>query len=187
MAQSQQESPLKFKKALFLDRDGVVINYVPYLSHPEQVTIPMGAGEALQQWQEAGYLLILITNQSGVSRGYFTLSDVDAIHERLRQAYHPFGVAFEDIFICPHHPQENCTCRKPSPQMILEAAKKYHIALERSFFIGDAPSDLDCAIQAGCQPVLLLTGRGKSTENAIANYPIQIPIFKELSDTVTLI
>lgn len=174
-------------KALFLDRDGVVIDYIPYLSKPEQVNVPSGAGKALKQWQKAGYRLIIITNQSGVGRGYFSLDDVHAIHQRLCDAYQADGVKFDDILICPHHPDDDCGCRKPSPAMLLKAAKNYNIDLNQSFFMGDAPSDLDCAIQAGCQPVLLLTGRGKQTAEKLAQYSIKIPIFERLSQTVSLI
>lgn len=174
-------------KALFLDRDGVVIEYVPYLSHPEQVKLPDGAGEALKQWQAAGYLLIVITNQSGIGRGYFTQQAVDAVHERIVLEYQHFGVLLDDIFICPHHPQAGCSCRKPSPQMVIEAAKKYNIALSQSFFIGDAPSDLECAIKAQCHPILLLSGLGQSTVKETARYSVTIPVFDKLSDTVALI
>ena len=100
-------------KALFLDRDGVVIEYIPYLNRPEQVKVPVGAGEALRQWQTAGYHLIVITNQSGVGRGYYTLEEVEAVHQRVCEAYDEYGVTFDDIFLCPHHPEEGCDCRKP--------------------------------------------------------------------------
>ena len=174
-------------KALFLDRDGVVIDYVPYLSRPEQVNIPPGAGQALKQWQDHGYYLILITNQSGVDRGYFNLEDVEAVHRRIREVYEPFGVRFADIFLCPHHPEAGCDCRKPSPQMLIEAAQKHHISLPDSYFLGDAPSDLEAALQAGCQPLLVLTGRGKKTLVSLNQYPSPIPVFDQISDTVSLL
>jgi D-glycero-D-manno-heptose 1,7-bisphosphate phosphatase len=175
------------RKALFLDRDGVTINYIPYLSQPEQVEIPPGAGLALKQWQDEGYLLILVTNQSGVGRGRFTLADVEAVHQRVRQIYQPFGVEFDDIFLCHHHPDANCECRKPSGQMLLTAATKHQISLADSFFLGDAPSDLEAAIAAGCQPLLVLTGRGQTTLEQIEQYPVKIPVFNQVADTVTLI
>jgi D-glycero-D-manno-heptose 1,7-bisphosphate phosphatase len=174
-------------KALFLDRDGVILEYIPYLSRVEQVKIPPQAGRALKQWQEAGYLLIIITNQAGVGRGYFSLEDVEAVHQALRQEYAQWGVNFTDIFLCPHHPESGCDCRKPSPKMIVEAAQKYQIALEQSFFIGDAPSDLECAINSGCQPVLVLTGRGQTTQEQIPQYTVKIPVYGELHETVELI
>ncbi len=175
------------KKALFLDRDGVVINYIPYLSKPEQVEIPAGAGQALKQWQDAGYLLIVITNQAGVGRGYFTLEDVEAVHHCIRQKYQPFGVKFEDFFLCPHHPDEDCQCRKPSPHLLQTAAQQYGIDLADSFFLGDAPSDIEAAIAAGCQPLLVLTGRGQETLAQLDQYKTPIPVFDQVRDTVNLL
>ena len=174
-------------KALFLDRDGVIVNYIPYLSKPEQVEIPEGAGQALREWQDAGYLLIIVTNQSGVGRGYFSLDDVAAVHVQVFTEYQKFGVSFHDVLICPHHPDEGCKCRKPSPYLLLEAAKKYNLDLCQSYFIGDAPSDLDCAVQSGCRPVLLLTGRGISTVEQIEKYQIEITVFPQIHETIQLI
>lgn len=174
-------------KALFLDRDGVIIEYTPYLSHPEQVKFPPGAGEALKKWQDAGYLPIVITNQSGVGRGYFTMSDVEAVHKHICQEYSSFGVHFQDILICPHHPSDNCKCRKPSPYLILEAAERHSVNVSQSFFIGDALSDIECGLQAGCNSVLLLTGRGVATAKMLSNYRAKIPIFNGLPETVQII
>ncbi len=177
----------QLQKALFLDRDGVVINYVPYLSKVEQVELPLGAGEALKQWQNAGYLLILITNQAGVGRGYYTLEDVNKVHDYIIDEYGKFGVTFDDIFLCPHHPQNNCLCRKPSPKMLIDASKKHGISLSQSFFVGDAPSDVESAINAECQPILVLTGRGQETLQKITEYTKKVEIFDSLQDTVKLI
>ncbi|BAQ63070.1 D-glycero-D-manno-heptose 1,7-bisphosphate phosphatase [Geminocystis sp. NIES-3708] len=174
-------------KTLFLDRDGVVIDYIPYLSHPEQVSLPQGAAEALKIWQNSGYKLVIVTNQSGISRGYFSLEEVKAIHKRIIEKYRYFGVEFADILMCPHQPSDNCNCRKPLPSLILNYSQKYNINLSQSFFIGDAPSDIECAFNAGCQPVLLLTGRGKETQEKISKDKISIPIFENLSDTLQLI
>jgi D-glycero-D-manno-heptose 1,7-bisphosphate phosphatase len=174
-------------KALFLDRDGVVIDYVPYLGHPEQVALPPKAAPALKKWQEAGFLLILITNQAGIGRGYFTLADMEAVHTKMRALYRAWGVEFVDIFYCPHHPQEQCVCRKPSPYLLLKAAQKHHIALAESYFLGDAPSDLEAAIAAGCQPLLVLTGRGKETQSLLPQISAPIPIFADVAATTVLL
>jgi D-glycero-D-manno-heptose 1,7-bisphosphate phosphatase len=183
----QHNSLHKQNKALFLDRDGVLIEYLPYLNHPSQVKIPDGAGEALKKWQDAGYLLIVITNQSGVARGYFTMSDVEAVHSHIRREYSNFGVKFQDILICPHQPSDICKCRKPSPYMIQKAAELYSIELSQSFLIGDAPSDIECAINAGCNPILLLTGRGTDTAKSISHNQSNVPILNELMETVQMI
>lgn len=195
-------------KALFLDRDGVVIDYIPYLSKPEQVKIPQDAPIALKQWQDKGYRLVIVTNQSGISRGYFSFEDVMAIHQELISQYAHFDVYFNDILICPHQPADNCLCRKPSPFLIKTYAHNHDIDLSESFFIGDAPSDIECAINAQCQPVLLLTGRGKETldlltidfnfargiisHNSSYNYikykdSLSIPVFEHLKDTFSLL
>ncbi|MEB3308670.1 MAG: HAD family hydrolase [Snowella sp.] len=186
MPDMNQPAPA-LKKALFLDRDGVVVNYIPYLSQPEQVQIPSGAGQALKQWQDAGYLLIVITNQAGVGRGYFTLDDVEAVHHCIRQKYQDFGVKFDAFFLCPHHPDDQCQCRKPSPYLLQTAAQQYGINLADSFFLGDAPSDLEAAIAAGCQPLLVLTGRGQETLAKIEQYSVKVPVFEQVKDTVNLL
>ncbi len=197
-------------KALFLDRDGVVIDYIPYLSKPEQVKTPQDAPIALKQWQDRGYRLVIVTNQSGISRGYFSFEDLMKIHQELITQYAHFEVYFNDILICPHQPADNCLCRKPSPFLIKTYAHNHGIDLSQSFFIGDAPSDIECAINAQCQPVLLLTGRGRETltllEEKIQNNdedpPLVdqnlhkiikykgnffIPVFEHLKDTLALL
>ncbi|MGK7944635.1 MAG: D-glycero-alpha-D-manno-heptose-1,7-bisphosphate 7-phosphatase [Microcystaceae cyanobacterium] len=184
---TDDNSHTHLEKALFLDRDGVLIEYIPYLGRPEQVKLPPNAGIGLKQWQDLGYKLIVITNQSGIGRGYFTLEDVKAVHQRMQDEYAKFGVFFTDILLCPHHPDEGCLCRKPSPYLLVTAAKRHQIAIPQSFFIGDAPSDLDCAIQAGCQPVLLLTGRGKTTVEKLSQYDCKIPVYEQLQDTIDLL
>lgn len=181
----QASSTHKHNRALFLDRDGVILEYVPYLNHPSQVKIPQGAGEALKKWQDAGYLLIVITNQSGIARGYFTISDVEAIHNCMRREYSYFGVKFQDILICPHQPSDICKCRKPSPYMIHRAAELYSIELSQSFFIGDAQSDIECAVNAGCNPILLLTGIGMDTAKSVYDNH-KIPIFAGLIETMQI-
>ena len=174
-------------KTLFLDRDGVVIEYIPYLSRPEQVKIPDGAKEALKYWQDNGYKLVIVTNQSGISRGYFTYNEVITIHDRILKEYAQGGVKFEEILICPHQPSDNCQCRKPSPYLLLHYSQKQNVDLSRSYFMGDAPSDIECAINAQCQPVLLLTGRGEETKSKLSQYPYSIPIFATLADTISLV
>jgi D-glycero-D-manno-heptose 1,7-bisphosphate phosphatase len=188
MNSTQIKSSIQSEKALFLDRDGVIVDYVPYLSQPSQVQIPQKAGEALKKWQDAGYLLIVITNQSGVGRGYFSMEMVNLIHSHIREEYSFFGVKFKEFLVCPHHPSVQCECRKPSPKMLFQAAQKYNIDIVQSFFVGDASSDIECAISAGCSPVLLLTGRGVSTSKMLCNDGKKlVSIFNNLSETVELI
>lgn len=183
----QNKSPNQIEKALFLDRDGVIVDYVPYLSQPSQVQIPQKAGEALKKWQDAGYLLIVITNQSGVGRGYFSLDMVNLVHSHICQEYSFFGVTFKEFLVCPHHPSVQCECRKPSPKMLSQAAQKYNIDIVQSFFVGDAPSDIECARRAGCQPILIKTGHGTDTAKSLAQNDKEISIFNNLFETISLI
>jgi D-glycero-D-manno-heptose 1,7-bisphosphate phosphatase len=183
-----RDKPLsRSEKALFLDRDGVIVDYIPYLSQPSQVQLPQKAGEALKKWQDAGYLLIVITNQSGIARGYFSMTTVGLIHDRIREEYKRFGVKFQEFLICPHLPSTQCLCRKPSPEMIFQAAKKYAIDIKQSFFIGDALSDIECANHAGCNPILIKTGRGTDTSASLAQNNMVIPTFNNLFETISLI
>lgn len=180
-------SKMSLKKALFLDRDGVIIEYIPYLSKPEQVKIPEDAGIALKQWQNKGYKLVICTNQSGIARGYFTINDVQQVHQRIFAQYAQFDVTFDTILMCPHQPEDKCLCRKPSPFLLKEYATKNNINLSHSFFMGDAPCDIECALNAGCKPVLLLTGRGQETVKTLANFAEKIPVFNTLKNTLSML
>lgn len=176
-----------FNKALFLDRDGVLINYIPYLSDPGQVTLPAGAGQALQQWQQAGYELVIVTNQAGIGRGYYSEADFWAVQSRLIELYHQQGITFTKTYFCPHTPWENCRCRKPQPGMLQQAAEDLGLTLKACYFVGDAPSDLQAAISAGCQPVLVLTGRGHETAAQLTRWGQPIPVFSALSEIGALL
>lgn len=187
MSSNSNTNIIKPNKALFLDRDGVLIEYIPYLSHPDQVKLPVDAGTIFKQWQDSGYLLIVITNQSGIARGYFTINDVAAVHAKMCQEYEKVGVYFQDIFICPHQPSDNCKCRKPSPDMLLQASKKHSIELSQSYFIGDAISDVECAINAGCNSIFLLTSRTLADAINLSHRQSSIHIINELRETMKLI
>lgn len=143
----------KLRKAVFLDRDGTVIPDHGYLANTEGVTLLPGAGEALQQLAAAGYLLVLVTNQSGIGRGYFTRAVVDAQHDRLCELLRPFGVAFAGIEVCPHLPDEKCDCRKPRPGMLHKAAKALGVDLFHSFMVGDKVADVIAGRAAGCRTI----------------------------------
>jgi D,D-heptose 1,7-bisphosphate phosphatase len=155
------------RKAVFLDRDGT-INFDPgYLNDPGQFRFYPGAVEALRQLSEAGYLIIIISNQSGIARGYFGEDTLKKIHDKMLSAFLAGGITITGIYYCPHHPDDQCECRKPSPKMVLEAARDNAIDLGNSFFIGDRESDIKTGKNAGCETVLVLTGAGKETQKAI--------------------
>ena len=141
--------------AVFVDRDGTVIHDRAYLDNVEGVELLPGAAQALSALSEAGFLLVLATNQSGIGREFFTAETVVRQHRRLSQLLAPYGVAFADIQICPHTPADRCSCRKPEPGMLLRASRKLGVELSRSFMVGDKISDVEAGRRAGCRTVLL--------------------------------
>lgn len=152
-------------KAVFLDKDGTLIEDVPYNVDPERIQLTRGAVEGLQLLHAAGYELIVITNQSGVARGYFPESALVEVEERLRQLLAEVGVPRLGFYYCPHHPdgvvQElaiACACRKPEPGLLLCAAADHDIDLAQSWFIGDILNDVEAGRSAGCRTILIDNG-----------------------------
>lgn len=148
------------KVAVFLDRDGTINLDTSYISSAADFVFLPNAKEGLKLLQESGFLLFIVTNQSGLARGYFTLEDLEEIHAKLIKEVGEIGVKFEGIFFCPHHPDENCDCRKPSPAGVLKFAREYDIDLGKSYFIGDKVIDVETGAKAGCRTVLLATPEG---------------------------
>ncbi|BCD62727.1 D-glycero-D-manno-heptose 1,7-bisphosphate phosphatase [Nitratiruptor sp. YY08-26] len=144
------------QRALFLDRDGVINEDTGYVGKIENFHFIDGVFEALKKAQKRGFLLIVITNQSGIGRGYYTLQDFQELSNYMVEELRKRGIEITDIFFCPHAPEENCSCRKPKPAMILEAAKKHNIDLQRSFMVGDKQSDIEAARNAGVGKAILL-------------------------------
>lgn len=156
-----EEMPLN--KAIFLDRDGTINVEKNYLIDPEDLVLLPGVGEALRRCREAGYLLIVVTNQSGVARGYFTAREVEDLHAHLQRKLLPYGIQIDAFYLCPHHPEHGdgpCDCRKGEPGMLLQAAREHHIDLAASWMIGDKRSDVEAGINAGCRSILVRTGYG---------------------------
>lgn len=148
--------------ALFLDRDGVIVENRPdYIRSWADVHIFPQALEALINARIAPYKVIIVTNQSAVGRGIISLSEAEAINQRLVAEIKAAGGQIDAVLMCPHAPQENCACRKPRPGLLLQAAELYSIDLKNSILIGDAVSDLLAGQAAGVQKtVLVRTGRG---------------------------
>jgi len=152
-------------EAVFLDKDGTLIEDVPYNVDPERIQLTLGAAEGLQLLHAAGYVLIVITNQSGVARGYFPESALVAVEERMRQLLAGCGVPLAGFYYCPHHPEGTssqyaipCSCRKPEPGLLLQAAAKHSVDLAQSWFIGDILNDVEAGRRAGCRTVLIDNG-----------------------------
>lgn len=149
------------QRAVFLDRDGTIMEDSSYFGDLERVVLIPGAAAALKTLQDAGYRLFVITNQSGVGRGYFSREAVEAIHAHLDEYFAKAGVRFDRYYVCPHHPEDNCECRKPKPKFLLDAAGEYSLNLSRCFMVGDRESDIQAGINAGARTILVLTGAGR--------------------------
>jgi len=157
-------------KAVFLDRDGTIIRDKNFLSSPDGIEILPGVPEALRRLKEKGFMLILITNQSGVGRGFFSSETVDEIHTRLQVILE--DAAPDAIYVCPHHPDDGCKCRKPATRLFEEAIKKYSIDPRRSFAVGDKPSDVEAGRRIGCKTVFLGESSGcSSADHCAADFP----------------
>lgn len=156
-------------KAIFMDRDGTVSHEVGYINHITRLRPYSYSADAVKLVNNSDFLAILITNQAGVARGYFEEEMVKKVHNLLQEKMEESANSqFDDIFYCPHHPEvgkppykQNCNCRKPKPGMILEAAKKHHIDLTKSYMIGDKISDVEMAIKNGLKGILVLSGYGR--------------------------
>ena len=152
-------------RAVFLDRDGTLIEDRDYLHRAEAVAIFPGAGRALRGLREAGFKLVLVTNQSGVGRGYFTLDDVEKVHAHLRREFARDGAGFDRIYIAPEAPEQPSRGRKPSPQFLFDARDELGLDLARSYRGGDKLIDLECGWNAGvAQSILVRTGYGARVE-----------------------
>jgi D-glycero-D-manno-heptose 1,7-bisphosphate phosphatase len=157
-------------QAVFVDRDGTLIEEKEYLYRPDQVALFPGAGAALRRLQDAGFALFIVSNQSGVGRGYFTLEDVEKVHRHLAAELEQAGVRFDKIYVAPEAPDQPSRGRKPSPQFLFDARDEFGIDLGRSFMIGDKLIDLECGWNAGVKKSLLVrTGYGAELERKSAD------------------
>ena len=153
--------------AVFLDRDGTLIEEKSYLKDPDQVALLPGVGPALQRLRRAGFKLFLVTNQSGIGRRFFTEADLDLVHARLLDLLAPWGVTFEHIYVAPETPDEPSRGRKPSPQFVWDAREAWGLDLSASYFAGDKLLDLECGWNAGVRKALLVrTGYGAAVERS---------------------
>jgi len=152
-------------RAVFLDKDGTLIHDVPYNVDPDQIRLLPGVVEGLQLLHTAGYRLFVVSNQSGVARGYFDEPALVAVEERLGQLMAAAGVPLAGFYCCPHHPEGAvttyavpCDCRKPAPGLVLRAAREHGVDTARSWLIGDILDDIECGRRAGCRTVLIANG-----------------------------
>ncbi len=172
-ARSFSPAASRRQRAAFLDRDGTLIVDKPYNVDPRQIEILPGVPEALRALQDAGYLLVVVTNQSGIARGFFAESALRAMHRHLARLFAGQRVSIAAFYYCPHHTAgrvptlaTSCFCRKPRPGMLLRAAADWSIDLGRSWMIGDRATDTQAGRAAGCRTVLLGNRAGSSEPTA---------------------
>ncbi len=165
---------MEFKKpALFLDRDGVINIEKNYLHKIEDVEFVDGIFELCRHFQDLGYLIIVVTNQSGIARGMYTEKDFEILSAWMIEKFKNENVEITCIYHCPHHPDFSgeCECRKPKPKMLLDAQKDYNIDMKKSLMIGDSERDIEAAIRAGVGQTALLTQA--SDVNTKADHTVQ--------------
>lgn len=151
-------------KAIFLDRDGTINVEVDYLHEIERLAFIQGVPEALAQLKQLGYKLIVISNQSGIGRGYYSTSDTDRLHDYMNMLLEKQGAGIDAFYYCPHVEQDQCQCRKPKTGLIRRAVEDFDICLRQSYMVGDKESDILTAVNAGCGYGLLLSGHDVSKE-----------------------
>jgi len=154
--------------AVFLDRDGTLLNERGYLSDPNKMKIYPFVTKALRPLQKKGFRLVLITNQSGIGRRYFKRSDVDKVHQQLKKRLWVHKIRLAGIYLCPHHPSKGCLCRKPLPGLPKKAARDLNLNLKESYVIGDQVRDMKMAQNIGARAILVLTGAGKQSRKKAA-------------------
>jgi len=166
--------------AVFIDRDGTINEETGYVDSLAKFRLLPGVTEALRRLNESGIPAIVITNQSGVGRGYFSMDFLDTLHNRMMMEFTEQGCRLDGIYICPHHPDENCACRKPKPGMLLSAAKENEIILHASYVVGDKMRDIELAHRVGAKGILVLTGYGAEELRNNPSLP-QIPVGTEFN------
>lgn len=166
------------RPAVFLDKDGTLVEDVPYNVDPDRIKLAPRAGEGLARLVASGFRLIVVSNQSGVARGLFDEEALGAVWNRVKELLDKFGVMLDGFYHCPHHPEGTvakyavaCDCRKPAPGMILKAAREHGIDLGRSWFIGDILDDVEAAHRAGCRAALINNGNETEWKRSPLRWP----------------
>lgn len=182
----------QLKPAVFLDRDGTINFEKNYLYKIEDFEFIPGAPEAIKGLKDAGFLVAVVTNQSGIARGYYTLDDVTRLHQYIQRELQGYNTSIDAFYTCPHHPGQrrseygvNCSCRKPAPGMFEKAAAELGIELSQSFMVGDKISDIEAGRAAGCRPVLVLTGYGAKTATHFDL--VDVPVFDSITQVANYI
>jgi D-glycero-D-manno-heptose 1,7-bisphosphate phosphatase len=180
-------------RAVFLDRDGTIVDDPGFLHEPGRVRLLPGAAEAIRRLNEAGWLAVTVSNQSGIARGHYTVADYAAVQRRLAELLAAHGAHLDGSYFCPHHPDVNggggggtqCECRKPGVKLFREAAAALTIDLARSYWVGDRLSDVQPARTLGGRAILVATGHG-AAHRAQAG-ALGVPVAADLAAAVDLI
>lgn len=149
------------KIAVFMDRDGTISEEVGYINHPDRFRLLKRTAKAIKLLNKNNILAIVVTNQAGVGRGYFKEEMIGVVHKKMENLLAKSGAHLDAVYYCPHHPKDNCNCRKPKPGMLLAAKEKFGVDLTKSYVIGDKYSDVEFAHSNGAKGILVLTGYGK--------------------------
>ncbi len=156
------------RPAVFLDRDGTINEQMGYINHISRFRLLPGVGPAIRRLNEHDIPVVVVTNQSGLARGYFPEALLGRVHDLMREQLAAEGARIDGLYICPHHPEAKeerfrlaCDCRKPRTGLLEQAAREMDLDLARSFMIGDRWSDLECGARVGATPILVLTGYGR--------------------------
>ena len=165
LVKGSETSHNMLKKAIFLDRDGVINRKLPedrYVRNSGEFELLPGVPLALKILKGLGYLVVIVTNQRGIARGFMTEDDLSDVHDFMRSLFRTDGMELDGLYYCPHDKTDYCDCRKPAPGMIFEAERDLGIDLEKSFMVGDSLSDVEAARTAGVQPVMISAVREAS-------------------------
>jgi D-glycero-D-manno-heptose 1,7-bisphosphate phosphatase len=175
--------------AIFLDRDGVInVNRTDHVKCWDEFEFLPGALESIRRLTQTGLPIFVITNQAIVNRKLITPETLDGIHNRMMAEISKAGGYITKVYYCPHDTHEKCTCRKPEPGMLLQAAKEFDIDLAESFLIGDAWTDVEAGLTAGTRSILVMTGRGPQfVANVLLDYTVRVGAACDLEDAVTLV
>ncbi len=147
--------------AVFLDRDGTINEDMGYLNHPDRFYLLPRVAEAIWKLNKANIKVIIATNQSGAARGFFPIKLIKVINNKMKRVLARKGAYLDKIYVCPHAPEENCSCRKPKTGMLEQAAKDFNLDLKNCFVVGDRINDIEWGHRVGARGVLVLTGYGK--------------------------
>ena len=170
------------RRAVFLDRDGTILVEKDYLDNPEEVELFPQAGKALRSLMDTGFSLIVVTNQSGIGRGYYTEADMHGVNDRMETLLKSDGVVFDRIYFAPEKPDEPSRGRKPSPQFLFDARDEFGIELGKSFMVGDKCLDLECGWNAGVkESILVRTGYGREHEARLVQAGHKVVVENDLT------